>query len=290
MREAITKLALRGFFKPFIGPPMGVGFQRRWANALSVVNPPARGVDYEWTVLDGVDCEVITPRTEVVRTVVYVHGGGYVIGSPATQRAITSHLARAASARVIVPDYRLAPEHPWPAGLDDALAVCAATAQRHGSYALAGDSAGGGMALCAAQRLRDDSGPLPDALVLISPWLDLSNSQPSHAERAERDPMLRGAWADENVRVYVAGQGEPEDARWSPLFGNQRGLPRTLIHVGSEEILHDDAVALAAAMRETGVPVTLTVFDGMWHEFHMHASTLPRAREAVGAIAAFLAD
>ncbi|MCK5769970.1 alpha/beta hydrolase [Algiphilus sp.] len=290
MREAITKLALRGFFKPFIGPPMGYGFQRRWANALSVVNPPARGVDYERIVLDGVDCEVITPRAEVVRTVVYVHGGGYVIGSPATQRAITSHLARAATARVIVPDYRLAPEHPWPAGLDDALAVCRAAAQRYGSYALAGDSAGGGMALCAAQRLRDDGGPQPDALVLISPWIDLSNSQPSHAERAERDPMLRGAWADENVRVYVAGQGEPEDARWSPLFGNQRGLPRTLIHVGSEEILHDDAVALDAAMRETGVPVTLTVFDGMWHEFHMHASTLPRAREAVGAIAAFLAD
>lgn len=289
MREAMTRLALRGLFKAVVGPPVPLAFQRGWTQALTVINPPARGVAREQLRLGGVDCEVLTPRDgAIASTMIFLHGGAYVLGSPATQRAITSHIANQAQARVIVPDYRLAPEHPWPAAIEDSLAVMQAVSERFGEFSLGGDSAGGGLALCCAQRARDAGGPPTRALVLISPWVDLSNGLPSHQTRAQRDPMLRGDWSAGSAAAYVAGQGALDDARWSPLFGEHKGLPRTLIHVGSEEVLHDDAQALAEALRAGGVPVELTVFEGLWHEFHMHAALLPRARQAVQAIADFL--
>jgi acetyl esterase/lipase len=289
MRERFTKLALRGLFKAVVGPPVPLAFQRGWTQALTVINPPARGVARERQRLGGVDCETLSPRDgEVARTMVFLHGGAYVLGSPATQRAITSHIAALAQARVIVPDYRLAPEHPWPAAIEDGMQVMAAVAECHGAFSLGGDSAGGGLALCCAQRARDAGQASPTALVLISPWVDLSNSLPSHRERAARDPMLRGDWSAGAAAAYVAEQGPLDDPRWSPLFGEQRGLPPTLIHVGSEELLHDDAEALAEALRAADVPVSLEVFEGLWHEFHMHAALLPRAREGVQRIADFL--
>lgn len=291
MREALTKLALRGLFKTIVGPPVPLAFQRGWTQALTVINPAASGVTREQMRLGDVDCEVLSPRDgEVAHSLIYLHGGAYVLGSPGTQRAITSHIARFARARVIVPAYRLAPEHPWPAAIEDGIAVMQAVSERYGAYALGGDSAGAGLALCCAQRARDGGLATPEALMLISPWSDLSNSLPSHQTRAARDPMLRQSWPASSAAAYVAGQGALDDARWSPLFGDQQDLPRTLIHVGSEEILHDDAQTLAAAMREAGVTVELTVFEGLWHEFHMHAALLPRAREAVEAIAAFLRE
>lgn len=291
MRERFTKLALRGLFKAVIGPPVPLAFQRGWTQALTVINPPARGVARERQRLGGVDCEVLVPRDgDVTHTMVFLHGGAYVLGSSATQRAITSHIAALAQARVVVPDYRLAPEHPWPAAVEDGMVVMAAVAERFGAFSLGGDSAGGGLALCCAQRARDAKHAEPEALVLISPWVDLSNSLPSHRERASRDPMLRGDWSSGAAAAYVAGQGPLDDPRWSPLRGEQAGLPRTLIHVGSEEVLHDDAEALAEALRAADVPVSLAVFEGLWHEFHMHAALLPRAREAVKAIADFLGE
>ncbi len=288
MREALTKNALRLLFKPVMRPEVPIGVQRAWVQALTLINLPAPGIDSEYGLFGGVPCEILLPKQAPRRTIVFLHGGAYVLGSPATHRAITSFLAADAQARVIVPDYRLAPEHPWPAALEDAVATFKEVSARFGPTALSGDSAGGGLALSCAQALRDQGAQLPEALLLISPWADMSNSQPSHVERAQREPMLRGDWSRFSMKAFVNGQGAPEDPRWSPLFAEMRGLPPTRIHVGSEEILHDDAVALEAAMRNAGVTASLRVFDGLWHDFHMHARLLPRAREGVQDLAAFL--
>lgn len=290
MRETVLKLALRSLFKPILGPPVPVGFQRRWVSALSAVNLPSRAVDVSNALLGGVACEVLTPREPAQCTLLYLHGGAYILGSPGSQRSITSHIAEMARARVIVPSYRLAPEHPWPAGLDDVMKVLAEVRRRFGPCAIGGDSAGGGMALCVVQRARDEGLEAINAQILISPWVDLSNGHASHRTHAARDPLLRSAWSEQAAVAYINGQGPRDDPRWSPLFADQRALPRTLIHVGSEEILVDDAIALEAAMREAAVDVTLAVFEGLWHEFHMHAAVLPRARQAVQEIAMFLND
>jgi len=288
MREALTKNALRLLFKPVMRPEVPIAFQRGWAQALTAINLPAPGIESEYAMFGGVPCEILLPKDIPARTIVFLHGGAYVLGSPSTHRAITSYLALDAQARVIVPDYRLAPEHPWPAALDDAVASFSDVHARFGPATLSGDSAGGGLALSCAQKLRDTGAALPEALLLISPWADMSNSQPSHVERADREPMLRGDWSRHSMEVYVNGQGEPEDPRWSPLFADLNRLPRTRIHVGSEEILHDDAVALEAAMRKAGVDASLRIFEGLWHDFHMHARMLPRARDGIRDLAAFL--
>lgn len=288
MREALTKNALRLLFKPVMRPQVPIAFQRSWAQALTLINLPAPDVDTEYAMFGDVPCEILLPKQAPQRTIVFLHGGAYVIGSPSTHRAITSYLAADAQARVIVPDYRLAPEHPWPAALDDAVASFREVHGRFGPAALGGDSAGGGLALSCAQKLRDVDSPTPEALLLISPWVDMSNSHPSHVERAHREPMLRADWSQHSMKAFINGQGEPEDPRWSPLFADLRGLPRTRIHVGSEEILHDDAVALEAAMREAGVDASLRIFEGLWHDFHMHARMLPRARDGIRDLAAFL--
>ncbi|HUP90799.1 MAG TPA: alpha/beta hydrolase fold domain-containing protein [Solimonas sp.] len=286
-RARVMRAVMRGMVKPVFALGLPVRAQRIAMRAMTATNPVARGNRFDQIDLGGVPALRAQPAQTPERTVLFFHGGAYCIGSPQTHRGLISHLARAARAAVYAPRYRKAPESPHPAALDDALAayrgLLAAGATR---VALAGDSAGGGLALALAHAIRDQGLPQPTALVLISPWLDLTLAGASHAERAARDPLLSGRWLADSARHYAgADTGNPAV---SPAFGEPAGLPPMLIPVGSEEILISDSEDLAGSAAEAGVPVQLHEFDGMWHDFQLHAGLLRESDEAVAEIAEFL--
>lgn len=236
--------------------------------------------------LDSVPCELLLPpRAVAARTILYLHGGGYVIGSARGHRALTAGLAQATGAPVFAPDYRLAPEHPFPAALQDVVSAyrhLLAGGRQGSQIVMAGDGAGSGLVLAAAHALRDVGLPLPAGLVLISPWLDLTLSGDSIVGQAKADPLLSrrklACWAD-----HYRGELSGDHPGCSPLFGDHRGLPPILVQVGTDEILRSDAERLA----RHATAIEVQSFDGLWHAFQIHAGVLPSADEALGRIAAF---
>jgi epsilon-lactone hydrolase len=253
---------------------------------------PARpcGVEVEAVDAGGVPAEwVIPPRDRPGRGVLFLHGGAYVIGSARLYRELTARLARACGARVLVPDYRLAPEHPFPAALEDALTVwewLLAGEQSADRMLLAGDSAGGGLALATLLELRDAGRALPAAAALLAPWTDLTASGSSVKENEARDPYLPARLLRPVAELYLAG-ADPRDPRASPLFGDLRGLPPLLLVASPDEILRDDTVRLAAAARSRGVEVTVELWPRMPHVFPLFARLVPEGRRAIAGIGAF---
>jgi phosphinothricin tripeptide acetyl hydrolase len=230
------------------------------------------------------------PTAEAGRVVLYLHGGGYVIGSPRSHRHLAAAVAAAASASALLLDYRLAPEHPFPAAVDDATAAyrwLLDQAVAPGRIVIAGDSAGGGLTVATLLALREAGVPLPAAGVCISPWVDLTCSAASYATRAEADPIVRRAGVEQMAQAYLG----PTPARTplaSPLFADLRGLPPLLIHVGSDEVLLDDAVQLAERAKAAGVDATLEVYDRMIHVWHWFLPMLDEAQDAVEAVGRFV--
>jgi monoterpene epsilon-lactone hydrolase len=251
---------------------------------------PGAGTEVLHVDAGGVPGEFITtPASRPDRYVLFLHGGGYVTGSGALYRHFTWRIAMAARARVLAIDYRLAPEHPFPAALHDALAayrwlVAGRAVPRR--TAVMGDSAGGGLALALLLRLRDDGLELPAAAIALSPWTDLALTGASLSFNEKSDPMLRTADARLFAHCYLAG-ADPRNPYASPLYGNPAGLPPTLIHVGSDEILHDDAVRMAAILRAAGCRAEIEVWPRMPHVWHLFAPALPEARRAIANIGAF---
>jgi acetyl esterase/lipase len=221
--------------------------------------------------------------------VFYLHGGGYVIGSAQDYREMTSHIGRAAGARVLVVDYRLAPEHPFPAAVDDAVAAyrwLLATGASPGSIVIAGDSAGGGLTMATLLALRDAGTTLPAAGVCMSPWVDLECTGESMTTKADVDPVVQREGAIGMADMYLAGQ----DIRLplaSPLRGDLRGLPPLLIQVGTRETLLDDSTRLAERARAAGVDVTIDTVEGAPHVWQVFSSFLPEGRDAIDRIANF---
>lgn len=286
----VLRGALRLSFRGVIGRISNPGMQRAWMRGVASLTLGARGTLRDAQTLGGVQNEIHRPREGAsARALLYLHGGGYTLGSPATHRALASHLASAAQAVVAVPDYRLAPEHPYPAALDDALAVYQALVERYraDSVALAGDSAGGGLALSLALAIRDRGLPPPAGLVLISPWVDLSLSGETLRSLCDADPMLTEHWLRDAGTAY-RGTLEARDPRVSPLFANLRNLPPMLVQVGSDEILLSDAERLAQAAQDAGADLRLEVETGLWHDYQMHAGLLRASDAAIGRIAKFL--
>jgi monoterpene epsilon-lactone hydrolase len=239
----------------------------------------AGGVRAEW---------VVTPTASADRQVLYLHGGGYRLGSPATYRHFTWRIATATRARLLAIDYRLAPEHPLPAALDDALdAYCWLRKSGNGDITVMGDSAGGGLALALLLKLRDEGLPLPAAAVALSPWTDLALTGASLQSNAAADPMLNADDLPRFAADYLAG-ADACNPYASPLYGDPRGLPPTLIHVGGDEILHDDAVRMAERMRGADCQVELRIWPRMPHVWHLLAPVLPEAKFAIAAIGAFV--
>ncbi|HEY4344113.1 MAG TPA: alpha/beta hydrolase [Parvibaculum sp.] len=250
----------------------------------------APGIDVQKIDIDGLPAEWLTPRApDHTGTLLYLHGGGYIICSPDTHRPMIAALARQANARALVIDYRLAPEHPFPAGIDDALKAyrwLIAQGTPASSITVAGDSAGGGLTLALLLSLRDAGEPMPAAAALLSPWTDLTMSGWSHITHRKRDPMLTTEGALLASHHYLAG-ASPADPLASPLYGRFGGLPPLFIHVGGNEILLDDSLRLAEKARAAGVPVEIKVWDGVPHVFQAF-HFLPEARASLSQIAAFL--
>ncbi|MGQ0619611.1 MAG: alpha/beta hydrolase [Panacagrimonas sp.] len=282
--------AVRLLVKPLLGPPVPIAVQRAGLKAIGLIMLSAKGVRRTARRIAGVAVDWVEPEAGAAkRVLLYLHGGAYVIGSPDSHRAITTHLAREARAVVVAVDYRLAPEHPYPAALDDVLSVYAELQKEFGAgrIAFVGDSAGGNLALISALALRDRTIDLPAAIALISPWVDMTGSGESIRSRAHRDPMLRASWIGQAARLF-GGDLAPDDPRLSPLFAELRGLPPLLIQVGSEEILYDDAIRLSARADAAGVEATLKVWETQWHVFQLHAGLLDASNRALAEIAGFV--
>jgi len=222
--------------------------------------------------------------------VLYLHGGGYIVGAPALYRPLLGTLAERLGAPLYAPAYRLAPEHPYPAALDDAYAAYQALLAQgfEGSrLALMGDSAGGNLVLALLQRLRDEGAPLPQSAVLLSPWADLAGTLPSRRTQAKAEAMLPPERLEEAARAY-AGALPLTDPRLSVIRGAFTGLPPLMVHVGTAEILRDDSRAVAAAAEQAGVPCTLTEWPRQPHVFPAFFEILPEGRAALEACAAFI--
>lgn len=265
--------------------------RRKQYDRAERVFPVSPEIEVETVTIGGVPAERLTPPS--VRDgarILYMHGGGYCIGSPRSHRHLAAAIGTAAEAIVVLPDYRLAPEHPFPAALDDAVAVyraMLADGASPGRIAIAGDSAGGGLTVAALVALRDAGVPLPAAGVCLSPWVDLACSGGSYATRAHADPIVTRSGVEEMAAAYL-GQRDRKTPLASPLYANLAGLPPLLVHVGSDEVLLDDAIGLADQARAAGVSVTLEIWDGMIHVWPWFLTMLAEASTAVGAIAAFV--
>lgn len=241
----------------------------------------ARGVPCEWVTATGASRD---------NTLVYLHGGAYVGCSPRTHRRLTAALSHATGMRVLVPDYRLAPEHPFPAAVEDAVAVYrwlldAGAAPEQ--LAISGDSAGGGLTIALLVSARDAGLPMPAAAVAISPWADMELQTESMSSKADVDPMLTPERLKLNAERYLAGH-DPRDPLASPIHADLSGLPPLLIHVGGREVLLDDARNLAEKAQADGVDVTLDVQDEMVHVWHVLTGLAPEGDRGVREVADFV--
>ncbi len=222
--------------------------------------------------------------------ILYCHGGGYSTGSRVYARALTKKFAMSTSMDVLCFDYRLAPENPYPAAAEDAMKIwdyLMLLGYGARDIIMAGDSAGGNLALSLVLRLKQEGRLLPRGVILMSPWTDLTSSGESHTTRAAIDPVLNAAYLQEMIDHYAPGE-DLKNPLISPLFGDYTGFPPTYIQVGDNEILLDDATLLHAKMIEENVSVKMDVFPGMWHVFQM--SPFKTAYEAMDKNAEFIYD
>ena len=304
---------LKALLKPAFSPRWSIAAQRRWLGWMAHLNLPPRGVVITAGTLAGTPGQRPPPGVptqprppgvpgpsashglpgEWLRgrdgsprrgTLLYLHGGAYVVGAPATHRPITGALARSTGMAVFALDYRLAPEHPFPAALDNALAACRALREA-GPLVLAGDSAGAGLALATALALRDAGEPLPAALFLIAPWVDLTLARLPPPTPGEA--MLSRAWVAAGAAHYLAG-GDAAQPGASPLHADLQGLPATLIQTGTDDLVHGEALRLHDALAAAGVAVRAEVISKRWHVFQLHAGALPSADQALARAAAFV--
>lgn len=243
----------------------------------------AGGIAAEW---------ISAPGAAADRAVLYLHGGGYVLGSIKTHRDLMGRLSRAAKARVLGLDYRLAPEHPFPAAVDDSVAAyrwMLAQDLNPARIAVAGDSAGGGLTIATLVAIRDAKLPIPAAGVCLSPWIDMEGIGESMKTRAQADPVVQRDALVQMATAYLGGQNVRSPLA-APLYADLKGLPPLLIQVGDAETLLDDSNRLADRARAAGVTVKLEVWPEMIHVWQLFASFLPEGQEAIGGIGQFLSQ
>lgn len=290
LRAFFMKIGARLMIRPALHEP-DLGRKRLKVEGLGRFTWPARGATYTSGNLGGVPVEwVAHPASGARGFVLYLHGGAYVVGSPRTHRPLTSRLAQAGRVCVAALDYRLAPEHPFPAAVDDALAAYKALLAQDiaaNKIVIAGDSAGGGLALALALRLKAEPLPQPAGIVCLSPWTDLTLSGESVKSRARLEVMLSEKLGAESAGRYLQGQ-DPTHPLASPLYADLAGLAPLFIQVGGQEILHDDSTRLAQRASAQGVAVTLQTWPHLWHVWQLHGGLMPEADAAIRAIASFI--
>ena len=266
--------------------------RRRIAGYERWVPRPPRGIEMLARALGGAPALRVKGRgTQPERQILFLHGGAYVTGSPTLYRHILWRFAVAAEAQVAAIDYRLAPEHPFPAALEDAVAAWHGLLDEGADPSrsvVMGDSAGGGLALALLLRLRDMRAPLPAGAVALSPWTDLAMTGNSLQRNGAADPMENPDDIPYLAACYLGDGGDPRNPYASPLYGDPTGLPPALIQVGGDEILLDDSVRMAEGMRAAGCEVELEIWPRMPHVWHAFAPVMPEARQAIARVGAFV--
>ena len=263
------------------------GWDGLFANVKSTVGAKSEKVD-----AGGVKAEwIVAPEAAADRAILYFHGGGYVLGSIHSHRDMCERLSRAAQAKVLSLDYRLAPEHPFPAAVDDATAAYRWLLKQGFNpkkLAIAGDSAGGGLTFATLLALKKAGHPMPACATPISPWVDLEGTGESMTTRDAIDPMVHKPMIQQMAQTYLGPNGNLRDPLAAPLHGDLTGLPPLLIHVGSRETLVDDSVRMAEKAKKAGVPCDLEIVEGQVHVWHIFASRLDEGEQAIQKLGSFI--
>ena len=293
-QSRVLRLSQRGF-RLFYGrsPRLDVEKERRDMDAVARMFKPLAPVQGSPVVANDVPAEWIVPAgLSIERVVLYLHGGAFNSGSIAGARSPAGNIALAGKTRALLIDYRLAPEHPFPAAVDDTLAAyewLLAGGIPGEQIVVVGDSAGGTLALALLVKLRDQGKPLPALAVCLSPATDLTMSGVTWTLNARNDLLLNPKKVRASIELYLRGT-DPRTPLASPLYADLRGFPPLLIHVGSDEFLLSDATRLAEKAKEAGVSATLEVWQGMQHGWHILASFLPEGRRVIARIGEFIAS
>lgn len=276
--------------RPALSPKVPLKIQRLCSDLASTILIGPSGYKTQKQMIGQIPTLEIRPKTTLEGYgVLYLHGGGYVVGSAKSHAKLAAHLGHAIQAKVWLPEYRLAPEHPSPAAMEDALFVyktLLANGQDPNKLIIAGDSAGGGLSLLTTIAIREAGLPQPAALVLLSPWVDLSLSGESLKTHIARDAMLSPEWLQWCAKNY-SGKQQVTSPSCSPLYADLSGLAPTLIHVGTEELLLDDAKRIAQKLEKDGVTVQSKVYNGVGHVFQFHTGILKEADQSIREIADF---
>ena len=271
--------------------PVGWGERRERLDAIGQASPVEPDIKLTAVEAGGVQAEwSLAPGSDATKVLMFLHGGGYCSGSIASHRGMVTRVGRAAGVRTLAAGFRLAPEHPFPAALDDSLAAYGFLLDQGiapDKIAIGGDSAGGGLTLATMIRLRDAGKPLPGCAWLVSPWVDLQMTGASLAEKADVDPLIQKPYLEELASAYLAG-ADPAGALVSPLHADLAGLPPLLVQVGSAETLLDDALRIARRAGAADVPVNLEVWPHMIHAWHLWAAELDDGRRAIASAGAFI--
>lgn len=282
---------IRTTLRPALSPKTPLKLQRFCSDAASAIVRGPRGYKTQKQNIAQVPTLHILPKsTKNGLGILYLHGGGYVVGSSKSHSKLAAQIGHAAQAQVWLPEYRLAPEHASPAAIEDVIAVykaLLAQGQDPKKLVIAGDSAGGGLSLSTAIAIRDAGLPLPAALVLLSPWVDLSLSGETMKTHAAQDAMLSEDWLSWCAKNYC-GQKPATDPSCSPLYADLTDLPPVLIHVGTEEVLLDDAKRLAEQTGKYGIPMSFKVYDQVGHVFQFHAGILKESDDSIEHIGQFI--
>lgn len=264
---------------------------RQRLDSISRLLSKAKRVKVESTTVAGLYAEWLRPQgAPDDKVLLYLHGGAYVLGSCQSHRSMVSHIARASGINALLPEYRLAPEHKFPAAIEDTVAVyrvLLASGISPENIVIAGDSAGGGLTVATLLSLRHTGDPLPAAAILLSPFLDVTASGESATTRADRDPWFHAGDLDVVVRHYCRAD-EVKNPLVSPVFANVAGLPPVYIQVGDDEILLSDSTRFADKMRAAGGTVEIEIWPGMWHVFQLFVGKMPEARQAINKIGDYL--
>ncbi|MEO2076052.1 MAG: alpha/beta hydrolase [Bacillus sp. (in: firmicutes)] len=270
-------------------PGADIETARKGLESLSALTPIAQDITVEKVDIEGIPAEWVTaPNAVDDRVFLYLHGGAYIMGSCNTHRYLASKLSRSTAARVLVPEYRLAPENPYPAAIEDAVRVYRSLLTSGISpknIVIGGDSAGGGLTLATLLSLKDANEPLPALAVLLSPWTDMEGTGESMVTRAESDPWLSPEATRLSPRLYIRDL-DPRHPLVSPIYADLTGLPPMLVHVGNDEILLSDAARLVDRARAASVEVDFKIWEDMWHVFQTFA--IPEGQQAIDEIGEYV--
>jgi acetyl esterase/lipase len=286
--NAVTQFLKENPTPPNIPP----AHQRKTAEAMAAQAPLPDDVYTENIKNDVVSgLLMVAPDVDDQQIILYLHGGGYALGSSLTHRELGWRLSAAAGMRLFLLDYRRAPEHPYPAAVDDAVAAykwLLESGFSPSSISVAGDSAGGGLTVAMLLVLRNEGVALPKTAVLLSPWLDLTHSSGTFVSNETADLILSAARLREFADWYLGDKASADDPLISPIFADLHGLPPMLIQVGDMEMLLDDSITFAEKAQAAGVDATLDVWEEMFHVWHAIAAIIPEAQEAIEQVGMFM--